>query len=91
MRPSDATLNGAIDYYRALPLGGLRLLDKPPDVASLAVGGTADIVDVELYKTTSEIFPAPSRALIIEGAGHWPHREQPALVLGEIAGFTAAL
>ena len=75
---TDATLNGAIDYYRALPLGGSRLLDKPPVVANLAVAGTADIVDVELFKSTSEIFPAPSRALIVDGAGHWPHREQPA-------------
>ena len=88
---TDATLNGAIDYYRALPLGGSRLLDKPPVVANLAVAGTADLVDVELYKSTSEIFPAPSRALIVDGAGHWPHREEPALVLPEIVSFVAAL
>jgi pimeloyl-ACP methyl ester carboxylesterase len=88
---SDATLNGAIDYYRALPLGGSRLLDQPPDVANLAIAGTADIVDPELYRSTPELFPAPSRALLVDGAGHWPHREQPALVLPEIVSFAAAL
>ena len=87
---TDATLNGAIDYYRALELGGSRLLAKPPQVANLAVAGTADIVDVRLYSSTSEIFPAPSRALIVDGAGHWPHREEAALVLPEIVSFVDA-
>jgi pimeloyl-ACP methyl ester carboxylesterase len=88
---SPETLDGAIDYYRALPLGGSRLLDKPPDVANLAVGGTADIVDVELYRDTPELFPAPSKAVIVEGAGHWPHREDAALVIPEIVSFAGAL
>lgn len=39
-----AALKGAIDYYRALPLGGSKLLQRPPAVPNLAVGGTADIV-----------------------------------------------
>src|SRR5258707_61905 len=88
---STATLDGAIDYYRALPLGGSRLLDKPPAVVNLAVAGTADLADVELYRDTPELFPAPSRALIVEGAGHWPHREDAALVIPEIVGFAGAL
>jgi pimeloyl-ACP methyl ester carboxylesterase len=88
---SPQTLQGAIDYYRALPLGGSRLLDKPPAVANLAVGGTADIVDVELFRDTPELFPAPSKAVIVEGAGHWPHREDAALVLPEIVAFAGAL
>ncbi len=85
------TLQGAIDYYRALPLGGSRLLDVPPDVPNLAVGGTADIVDAELFRTTAELFSAPSKAVIVERAGHWPHREDAALVLPEIVSFAAAL
>jgi pimeloyl-ACP methyl ester carboxylesterase len=88
---SPVTLAGALDYYRALPLGGSRLLDKPPAVANLSVGGTADIVDADLFRDTPELFPAPSRAVIVEGAGHWPHREDPALVLGEIVSFAGAL
>jgi pimeloyl-ACP methyl ester carboxylesterase len=85
------TLQGAIDYYRALPLAGSRLLDVPPDVPNLTIGGTADIVDAETYRATPELFPAPSKALIVDRAGHWPHREDAALVLPEIVGFAGAL
>jgi pimeloyl-ACP methyl ester carboxylesterase len=84
-------LQGAIDYYRALPLGGSRLLDVPPDVPNLAIGGDADIIDPELFGATAELFPAPSRALIVERAGHWPHREDAALVLPEIVAFVGSL
>ncbi|HEX3433055.1 MAG TPA: alpha/beta hydrolase [Solirubrobacteraceae bacterium] len=88
---SPATLAGALDYYRALPLGGSRLLDKPPAVANLPVGGTADIVQADLFRDTAELFGPPSKAVIVEGAGHWPHRENPALVTPEILSFVAAL
>jgi pimeloyl-ACP methyl ester carboxylesterase len=33
----------------------------------------------------------PSRAVILEGCGHVPHREQPARVLGEVTQFLASL
>lgn len=84
-------LKGAIDYYRALPLGGSKLLEHPPAVPNLAVGGTADLVPAELYRASAELFPAPSRALIVEGAGHWPHREDEAAVVPEIVRFAAEL
>lgn len=32
----------------------------------------------------------PARAVILEGCGHVPHREQPARVLAEVAGFLAS-
>jgi pimeloyl-ACP methyl ester carboxylesterase len=86
-----ATLKGAIDYYRALPLGGSKLLERAPAVSNLAVGGTADIVPAELFDATAKLFPAPSRALIVEGAGHWPHREGEAVVLPQIVSFAGAL
>jgi pimeloyl-ACP methyl ester carboxylesterase len=86
-----AALKGAIDYYRALPLGGSKLLEHPPAVPNLAVGGTADLVPAELYRASAELFPAPSRALIVEGAGHWPHREDEAAVVPEIVRFVSEL
>lgn len=86
-----AALKGAIDYYRALPLGGSKLLERPPAVPNLAVGGTADLVPADLYRASAELFPAPSRALIVEGAGHWPHREDEAAVVPEIVRFAAEL
>jgi pimeloyl-ACP methyl ester carboxylesterase len=85
------TLKGALDYYRALPLGGSRLLQRPVAVPNLAVGGTADIVPAELFEATAKLFPAPSRALIVQGAGHWPHREGEADVLPQIVSFVGAL
>ncbi|HEY2719313.1 MAG TPA: alpha/beta hydrolase [Solirubrobacteraceae bacterium] len=86
-----ATLKGAIDYYRALPLGGSKLLQRPPAVSNLAVGGTADIVPAELFDATAKLFPEPSRAVIVDGAGHWPHREGEDVVLPQIVSFVGAL
>jgi pimeloyl-ACP methyl ester carboxylesterase len=86
-----AALKGAIDYYRALPLGGSKLLEHAPAVPNLAVGGTADLVPAELYRASAELFPAPSRALIVDGAGHWPHREDEAAVVPEIVRFVSEL
>jgi pimeloyl-ACP methyl ester carboxylesterase len=86
-----ATLEGAIDYYRALALGGSRLLDDPPPVAGLIVGGTADIVDAQLFTATAALLPAPSRTLMVDRAGHWPHRENASAVVPEIVNFAGEL
>jgi pimeloyl-ACP methyl ester carboxylesterase len=88
---SPATLNGAIDYYRALPLGGTRLLEQPPAVPGLIVGGTRDVASAELYRASAALLPAPSRALVVDGVGHWPHREDAARVVPEIVGFVGGL
>src|SRR4029077_4281975 len=88
---NHAVLEGAIDYYRALPLGGSRLLDRPPAAPGPVIGGTADIADAELFSETAALLPAPSRALIVERAGHWVHREDAAAVVPEIVSFLAQL
>ncbi|HEY4997393.1 MAG TPA: alpha/beta hydrolase, partial [Solirubrobacteraceae bacterium] len=78
---SPETLEGALDYYRALPLGPRPpQLERPAPVPGLIVGGTEDIVAAELFTATAALLPSPSRALIVAGAGHWPHREDPGLV-----------
>jgi pimeloyl-ACP methyl ester carboxylesterase len=87
----EATLHGAIDYYRALPLGGSKLLEDPPQVPGLIVGGTVDLVPAELFTATAALLPAPSRTLIVDGAGHWPHREDAAAVVPEIVSFLGGL
>lgn len=58
---------------------------------ALLVGGTADIVPDELFGATAQLFGAPSRAVIVQDAGHWPHREDEAAVVGEIVAFAGAL
>jgi pimeloyl-ACP methyl ester carboxylesterase len=58
-----------------------------PKVRGLVIGGAEDLADVALYKRTAELLEQPSRALIVEGAGHWPHRENPALVVPALLEF----
>jgi pimeloyl-ACP methyl ester carboxylesterase len=83
-----ATLDGAISYYRDLPLGGPPpVTAHVPKVRGLVIGGAEDLADVALYTRTAELLEQPSRALIVEGAGHWPHRENPALVVPALLEF----
>lgn len=89
---SPETLDGAISYYRAIPLGrGPSLLQRAPSVPGLIVGGSADMLGAELYTRTAALLPSPSRAAIVPGAGHWPHLEGAELVARELREFLAAL
>jgi pimeloyl-ACP methyl ester carboxylesterase len=87
----DATLDGALGYYRDLPLGRSPVLAHVPVVPGLVVGGTADIVEPDLFTRTAAQLSAPSRALIVDGAGHWPHREDADAVVPELLAFLAQL
>jgi pimeloyl-ACP methyl ester carboxylesterase len=85
---SPATLAGAIGYYRDLPLGRQPAVNvRVPQVRGLVIGGTEDLADVELFTRTAQLLAQPSRALIVAGAGHWPHREKPELVVPELVEF----
>jgi pimeloyl-ACP methyl ester carboxylesterase len=84
---SPATLEGALAYYRELPLAGSKVLEAVPRVKGLVVGGTRDLVRPELFRRTAELLEQPSAALIVEGAGHWPHREDAAAVVPELVSF----
>jgi pimeloyl-ACP methyl ester carboxylesterase len=89
---SAATLGGAIAYYRALSL--LRRspsLAHAPAVAGLVIGGAHPADQRELFTRTAESLPPPSRALIVEGTGHWPHREREELVVSELLAFLAQI
>jgi pimeloyl-ACP methyl ester carboxylesterase len=66
-----AVLDGALAYYRAQRPGGAPRLTQP----ALIVGGTTDIVPPALFDATPSYCDGPCEVLIIEGAGHWPHRE----------------
>ncbi|MGH2925975.1 MAG: alpha/beta hydrolase [Solirubrobacterales bacterium] len=69
------SLSGALGYYRALSMRPAPELARPPAIRGLVVGGTTDILDPELYRRTAGLLGAGSDTLIVEGAGHWPHRE----------------
>jgi pimeloyl-ACP methyl ester carboxylesterase len=88
---SPLALEGALDYYRAIPLAARpAVLERPPAVPGLIVGATHDLVSPELFERTAALMPA-SRALVVDGAGHWPHRERPEVVLAETLAFLSGL
>jgi pimeloyl-ACP methyl ester carboxylesterase len=66
-----AVLDGALSYYRAPRPGSAPRLTQP----ALIVGGTTDVVPPALFHETPSYCDGPCEVLIIEGAGHWPHRE----------------
>ena len=58
----------------------------------LALHGDQDEYgSVEHPERVARLTHGPSRAVILEGCGHIPHREQPARVLAEVAAFLASL
>lgn len=86
---SQTTLEGSIDYYRDLPLAGAPVFERVGAVPGLIIGGDHAIGEEGLYERTAELLPAPSRALIVPGTGHWPHREKPDMVVPELLRFLA--
>lgn len=88
---SPETLSAAIDYYRALPFGGAPIFDRIPQVPGLIIGADDSLGQRALFIRTAEILKPPSRALIVEGAGHWPHRENSALVVPELLSYLSEL
>jgi pimeloyl-ACP methyl ester carboxylesterase len=88
---SQATLDGAIDYYRALPLGGAPIFDRVPPVPGLIIGADDSLGQREMFVRTAELLPPPSRALIVDGAGHWPHREGGATVRGALLEYLSQI
>jgi pimeloyl-ACP methyl ester carboxylesterase len=82
-------LTGSIDYYRALKPGVPAALRRVPHVRALVVGGTDDIVGPDRFTATAQLLGAGSRALVLEGAGHWPHREREDEFIAALVDFLA--
>ena len=80
-------LDGALAYYRAQRPGGAPRLTQP----ALIVGGTTDIVPVALFEQTPRHCEGPCEVLIIQGAGHWPHRENAGLFEERLIAFLGGL
>jgi pimeloyl-ACP methyl ester carboxylesterase len=89
---STVTLDGAIAYYRDQALGGLPpAIGRVPSVPGLIIGGDHGRRLGGLFTRTAELLPPPSKALLVAGAGHWPHRENAAVVIPELQSFLAQL
>jgi pimeloyl-ACP methyl ester carboxylesterase len=80
------SLHAAVDYYRALSLTPLPEFERAPAARGLAVGGTTDL-DPALYQQTADLLGEGSEALVLDGAGHWPHREQEEAFLARLIAF----
>lgn len=76
-------LDGALAYYRAQRPGGAPRLTQP----ALIVGGTTDIVPAELFHRTPAFCDGTCEVLVIDGAGHWPHREDASQFEERLIGF----
>jgi pimeloyl-ACP methyl ester carboxylesterase len=80
-------LDGALAYYRDFSREGLGRLSQP----ALIVGGAQDIVPVEAFTRTPEAFEGQCDVLIVDGAGHWPHREDAEQFQGRLLAFLKGL
>ena len=78
-------LDGALSYYRHARPGGLGRISQP----TLIVGGTTDIVQPEAFRRSAAHVDGPSDVVIVEGAGHWPHRENAPLFNERLLAFLA--
>ncbi|HUS21868.1 MAG TPA: alpha/beta hydrolase [Aeromicrobium sp.] len=82
-------LRGALAYYKALnPFD--RFLRQKIAVPALIVGGADDPpVFQRAFAATPRHFSAPCEVEIIDGAGHWPHREQEDAFVDALLAFLA--
>lgn len=83
-------LRGALAYYKALrpghPLFRTRIA-----VPALVVGGAHEPRVLQRgYATTPRRYTAPCEVRILDGAGHWPHRENEDAFLAVLLDFLAA-
>lgn len=83
-------LRGALAYYKALrpadPLYRTKIT-----VPALVVGGADEPPVLQRgYATTPRRFSAPCEVRVLEGAGHWPHRESEDAFLDVLLDFLAA-
>jgi pimeloyl-ACP methyl ester carboxylesterase len=87
---NPSNLDGALAYYRAFTGQGGRAGHKI-DMRGLVVGGTADLVPASAFEETPEKLGDGSTALIVKGAGHWPHREDEPAFLQALEDYLASL
>jgi pimeloyl-ACP methyl ester carboxylesterase len=86
-------LDAWIETWLAPAFAGWRLDDDVRGVhcPSLALHGDQDEYgSVQHPERIARLTQGPSRAVILDGCGHVPHREQPARVLGEVSRFLAS-
>ena len=83
----DRVLRGALSYYKALRPGHPLYREKI-SVPALVVGGADEPTVLQrAYAATPGRFAAPCDVRILDGAGHWPHRENEDAFLQALLAF----
>jgi pimeloyl-ACP methyl ester carboxylesterase len=83
----ERVLRGALSYYKALQPGN-PLYRAKIDVPALVVGGTDEPTVLQRgYEATPRRFTGSCEVRILEGAGHWPHRENEEAFLDVLLAF----
>jgi pimeloyl-ACP methyl ester carboxylesterase len=85
----ERVLHGALAYYKALRPGH-PLYRARVEVPALVVGGVDEPSAFQRgYQATPTRFTARCEVRILDGAGHWPHRENEAAFLEALVAFLA--
>lgn len=84
-------LSGALAYYRAWSPRASRAVGGRIPVPGLVVGGTRDVIDVADFRAAPSCFDARCEVLVVDGAGHWPHREAEDRFMDRLLPFLRAL
>jgi len=84
-----AVLRGGLAYYKALTPGH-PLYRQKVAVPGLVFGGSDEPpVLQDGYAATPSRFSAPCTVRILDGAGHWPHRENEDAFMDALLAFLA--
>jgi pimeloyl-ACP methyl ester carboxylesterase len=83
-----AVLDAALGYYRDAKPGG-----EPGTLAmpAMLTCGSDDLIAPEAFQRSAEMFSGPCEVVVVEGAGHWPHRESSALFHERLLAFLTSL
>jgi len=85
-------LHEALQWYRDLSFKPNPLNNFRVDCPGLLVVGGADFGgDLEPYERSVSRFDAPAELLVVDGAGHWPHREGQAEFDARLVAFVDGL
>jgi pimeloyl-ACP methyl ester carboxylesterase len=79
-------LDAALAYYRHSTPSRIGNLGQP----ALLVGGTADILPPAAFTASQQYFDKGCDLLIVDRAGHWPHREAAAQFHERLLSFLAS-
>jgi pimeloyl-ACP methyl ester carboxylesterase len=80
------SLKGAVDHYRALRSRVSPVLTRPTTTPGHVVAGTHGL-DRGVYERSAAMLGEGSQSMIVDGAGHWAHREREDAFIERLLAF----